>query len=197
LTGENTRLYNCRGDVMRVHIGKIKGKRGAYEDFSFHEALPAPWEGVEASRDVPVEFVGRVTNTGKGYHVEGVLRAVATVPCDRCLEPFRLEMASQVAEEFRSAPYGTRDSTPDQESPGEDQDALDDWNVFQGDTISLDDVVREHLVLALPPKLLCHAACKGICPKCGQNRNQVACDCMVDDVDPRLSALMDLLKKDQ
>src|SRR5690606_41681904 len=119
---------------MRVHIGKIKGKLRAYEDFSFHEALPAPGEGVEASREVPVEFAGRVTNTGKGYHVEGGFRAVASVPCDRCLEPFRLEIVSEVSEEFRPAPHGSRGSTPADEPPGEDQHEPADRNELPRDS---------------------------------------------------------------
>lgn len=181
---------------MRIHIGKIKGKRGAYQDFSFREPLSAPWESQEAHLEGPVEFAGRVTNTGKGYLVDGALRAVAKMRCDRCLEPFTVEISSEVEEEFRPAPGGPRDFAQGQEPADEREKELQEWNVFQGEAISLDDVVRDHLVIGLPPKVLCHAECKGICPQCGQNLNQADCDCSLDDVDPRLAVLMDLLKKD-
>lgn len=183
---------------MQVHIGKIKGKRGASLEFSLRQELPSPWEMEEARLEGPVDFSGHVTNTGKGYLVEGVLRAEATFACDRCLEPFRTEIRARVQEQFRtqkSAVDRREDEEPveDREEPDEPEE----WNVFQGETLALDEVVRDHLVLALPVKLLCRPDCQGICPRCGRNRNLVDCGCPADDIDPRLASLMDLLKNDQ
>ena len=182
---------------MRVHIGKIKGKRGAYLDFSFRESLPSPWESDEARLDGPVDFSGRVTNTGKGYLVDGLLQAAATLTCDRCLEPFKAEIKGEVQEEFHPESTSTgRVLTIDQGDEVEEDPDQGEWNLFQGDAFSLDEVVRDHLVLALPPKILCRAECKGICSQCGQNLNQTDCGCQAEDVDPRMAALLDLLKTD-
>jgi uncharacterized protein len=47
----------------------------------------------------------------------------------------------------------------------------------------------------MPMKPLCFAACKGICPECGTNRNTAPCDCNPQFVDPRLAGLKKLLKR--
>lgn len=183
---------------MRVHIGKIKGKRGAYLEFSFRESLPSPWEMDAARLDGPVDFSGRVTNTGKGYLVEGVVQAGATLTCDRCLEPFKAEIEGEVREEFHSeASVSERRRMEDQGKDDDEASEPEEWNLFKGETFSLDEVVRDHLVLALPPKFLCRAACKGMCSRCGQNLNEADCACPTDDVDPRMAALLDLFKSDQ
>ena len=104
MTGENLRRYNYRGDEMRIHIGKIRGKRGAYLEFRFREEFASPWEMKDARLGGPVDFSGRVTNTGKGYLVEGLVEAEATFPCDRCLDLFPVKIQNGVQEEFHSRP---------------------------------------------------------------------------------------------
>jgi uncharacterized protein len=36
---------------------------------------------------------------------------------------------------------------------------------------------------------VCSEDCKGICPECGQNRNQIECHCQAEAVDDRWAAL--------
>ena len=63
---------------------------------------------------------------------------------------------------------------------------------FPGGEIDVSDEVRDEIVLAIPINPLCAEACRGLCPVCGGNRNQVACTCEVDRVAPptgRLAAL--------
>jgi uncharacterized protein len=43
---------------------------------------------------------------------------------------------------------------------------------------------------------LCREDCKGICPQCGKNLNLGPCDCKVENVDPRLEILKQLLDTD-
>jgi uncharacterized protein len=49
------------------------------------------------------------------------------------------------------------------------------------------------LVLGVPARSLCRPDCRGLCPSCGQDLNQTACDCSAQEIDPRLEALRDLL----
>ena len=58
--------------------------------------------------------------------------------------------------------------------------------------MELDEVLREFVLLALPMQKLCSEGCKGICPVCGQNRNQQSCDCQTAPVDDRWAALKQL-----
>ena len=55
--------------------------------------------------------------------------------------------------------------------------------------LSLEDVVREQVLLSLPERALCREDCKGLCPHCGENRNERDCGCGSKQIDSRWSAL--------
>jgi uncharacterized protein len=63
---------------------------------------------------------------------------------------------------------------------------------YEGSGLELNDVLREVVLLAVPMQLVCEETCKGICPDCGQNRNQIACDCHAKAVDDRWSKLHEI-----
>ncbi len=60
-------------------------------------------------------------------------------------------------------------------------------------TIQLDDVVLENLLVSLPIKVLCQEGCRGLCPQCGKDLNVGECDCTIDDINPRMAKLGQLL----
>jgi len=43
--------------------------------------------------------------------------------------------------------------------------------------IDLGEEIRQEIILANPPKVLCSKDCKGICPDCGVNLNIEQCQC--------------------
>ena len=57
------------------------------------------------------------------------------------------------------------------------------------DRVDLEPLARESLILDLPLAPLCRDDCRGLCPTCGADLNQGACDCPVETVDPRWAAL--------
>ena len=63
---------------------------------------------------------------------------------------------------------------------------------YEGDGLELKDILREQVLLALPMQRVCREGCQGICPVCGQNRNETACDCKVDRSADRWGAFRDL-----
>lgn len=65
-----------------------------------------------------------------------------------------------------------------------------------GDTIDLEPLVRETVMLELPEAPLCQDDCKGLCPNCGVNWNEATCSCEETSSDPRWAAL-DALKLDE
>ena len=65
---------------------------------------------------------------------------------------------------------------------------------YEGDGLELNDVLREFVLLALPMQRLCDEKCKGICPLCGQNRNQNECRCQMTASDDRWAALKEIRK---
>jgi uncharacterized protein len=108
------------------------------------------------------------------------------VPCARCVEPVEIPLAADFDLIFRPA-------TADTEVPERSITAPEtEIGYYQKDSLSLEDVLREQVLLALPVRTLCKPDCKGLCPRCGENRNNQACSCDEGPSDPRWEALADL-----
>lgn len=71
----------------------------------------------------------------------------------------------------------------------------EDYIVVKNRILDLEELVNEEVSLNLPTKILCREDCKGLCGQCGTNLNVSKCDCK-KDVDPRLSALLQLLDEE-
>lgn len=59
------------------------------------------------------------------------------------------------------------------------QSELNGWFVSQydGETVVLDEDVRQMLILAMPTLFLCREDCRGLCVHCGANLNAGPCEC--------------------
>lgn len=66
---------------------------------------------------------------------------------------------------------------------------------YKGDQVDLSPLVREAMILSLPTRPLCSEDCRGLCPRCGANRNLGACDCREEWTDPRLEVLRTQARK--
>jgi len=108
------------------------------------------------------------------------------VPCARCIEPVPVSLSSDFDLIFR--PVGV-DSGPQERSITAGETEI---GYYQKDSLLLEDVLREQVLLSLPVRTLCKPDCKGLCPHCGQNRNSQACTCEEGQNDPRWGALSDL-----
>ena len=108
------------------------------------------------------------------------------VPCARCVEPVEVALASDFDLIFR--PVGA-DAGPHERSISAGETEI---GYYQKDSLSLEDVLREQVLLSLPVRTLCKPDCKGLCPRCGQNRNSQACSCDEGPNDPRWEALAGL-----
>jgi uncharacterized protein len=114
------------------------------------------------------------------------------VACSRCLAPVDVEVDEDVFLVLEDV--GTVDDGPG----GEREIAAEDTDLYavEGGRVDVDAVLREQLDLQLPVKPLCSRACRGLCPACGADRNRNECECVQDDVDPRLAPLLQW-KKDE
>ena len=116
--------------------------------------------------------------------VHGEIRATVPQVCGRCLEPFPAGVRAGV--DVRVVP---RPATADNvELRSDDLDV----DFYQKDELDLGALVQTETTLALPMKPLCRDDCRGLCPVCGGDRNQVACACRATAPDPRLAVLKDL-----
>jgi uncharacterized protein len=108
------------------------------------------------------------------------------VPCARCVEPVEIPLSAEFDLIFRPA---QADSEPLERSITAPETEI---GYYQKDSLSLEDVLREQVLLTLPVRTLCKPDCKGLCPRCGENRNSTACTCDEGPADPRWEALSGL-----
>ena len=118
---------------------------------------------------------------------EGVIAASGEAVCARCAEAFSLPLSTK----FRMV-LSPR-VVMEQESLELSCDDLG-FGFYDGDQIDVTALVHEQALLALPTRLLCAEACRGLCPQCGANLNVAACDCSAQPTPPRLAVLRDLVQ---
>ncbi len=108
------------------------------------------------------------------------------VPCARCVNPVRHDLRGDFDLIFR--PSGVDDENDE----GSISTQETEIGYYEGGSLQLEDVLREQVLLALPARTLCYPDCKGLCPVCGQNRNEIDCDCATRQTDPKWSLLAEL-----
>lgn len=125
------------------------------------------------------EFLDSVSE----IHVRGDFHILVKTPCDRCLEPAGEEIRQKFDLYYR----------PLEELEGGVEVGLkaadSDVGFYEGEGISLRDILREQVLLALPVQRLCRKDCKGLCPICGVSLNEQSCSCVSPVVESRWEAL--------
>ena len=146
-----------------------------------------------AGEDVEQASPARVAGSAELLeHTDGEVRVRGryvvdmTAQCDRCLARARFPLDTSFDLFYRPMSHIARDEEVEIDE-GEAEIAF-----YQGGGMELEDIVREQILLALPMQRVCSEACKGICPVCGKNRNEVACDCTVESAEDRWGALRKL-----
>jgi uncharacterized protein len=135
--------------------------------------------------DLDARFVDRVfvhavlEKTGRQLFLRTKLGTKGHFVCDRCLDDFVSDVSTRY-----DIVYITEEIAAPEIDQGEMQYLGPDST-----TLDLGEDVRQFLILAVPLKLLCKEDCRGLCPKCGSNRNKSQCGCAENDADPRWEVL--------
>lgn len=116
--------------------------------------------------------------------VSGQLLARLGLVCGRCLDPFAHEVDQKL--ELFLLPHREGQEEEDEVELSERDMVV---GYYRDRRIDLGEMVREQLFLGVPMKRLCREGCKGLCPRCGINKNRDSCDCPAVDTDPRLASL--------
>lgn len=124
------------------------------------------FEGMAAELAEPLDVDLTARSVGDGVFVRGTLRTTVRLACRRCLSPVERRVDESVDLLYLEKV---------------EEDELD-GEVYRlperGDELDLAPAVREHLLLDLPEYGLCDEECRGLCPGCGANLNEGACDCV-------------------
>lgn len=151
-------------------------------DLGVHRDVELDYPEIEVSDDVslsPLKGSFRATHTSRGVYLQGTLDSVIEAECTRCLATVTLPVELELDDLF----YHPAHTAP----PGE-------FVVTEDGILDLAPLVRELSLLAVPMQIYCRETCKGICVQCGTNLNESTCDCVFDDIDPRLASLRTLLE---
>ncbi len=141
-------------------------------------------EGEEVTLTSAAKFTGESQLVDDKAHIRGGIKADILLNCTRCLEPLEKQLDISLDDVFVDA-----SETGDGIEIGVEEF---DESIAADGKIDLAEVVREQILLALPNQVFCKEDCKGLCPKCGTNRNLLDCKCADDEIDPRWAALKGL-----
>src|SRR5437868_10119069 len=130
------------------------------------------------------EVAVRLSKSGNDVVVRGKLRAELRVPCARCLEPAAILVDEELSALAVAGDTPSEDEEDEQELTEEEADMI----AYDGETVVLDDFVRDELLLGIPMIPLCSEACPGISPQPIRDSDADA------GIDPRLRPLLKLKK---
>jgi uncharacterized protein len=127
-----------------------------------------------------VAFEVRAHRMGPDVYLEGEAQGGLELACSRCLTRYR----GPIRERFRLVlePAGERVPADPEGAAALAHEGLyladeleSGW--FRGTEIQLDRFVGEVLALAVPVQPLCREDCRGLCPRCGVDKNVESCEC--------------------
>jgi len=127
---------------------------------------------------------------GAKVEMHGRLKACLSLPCDRCLASYDVDVDAELQVLFETVSNDSRQSK-ELECDASDMDTI----VLDEPVVDLDDVLRQQLYLALPLKSLCSEHCRGICAQCGVNLNLEECRCANERQDLPFAILAQLKNK--
>lgn len=159
-------LNRKRVSMKKVHL--------VYNEESFYD------EGEAIEFIEPVTVDGELTLTGDIINLDARVTTNLSLPCSRCLTTYSHPIDIHIHEKFSGS------------SLNEDDEVI----FIDGDTIDIADVIKNNIITSLPIKKLCKEDCKGLCQNCGKNLNISSCDCIEEDIDPRLAELKKLFSAD-
>jgi len=159
---------------VRVNIGDLLADRRAVRVVAFSESIESP--GEETTLLEPVRGELMLTPTGRTVGLTGRMHTAVSLVCGACLARYRQPLEFTVAEEFGRTP------APAVASRGEAVLGPEDFVVPIGPDgmVDVTEVVRQHLVLAIPFAPRCRDGCRGLCARCGADLNLRPCACATE-----------------
>lgn len=128
---------------------------------------------VQVPDDAPIRGELLLESVVEGILVTGPLSGAMVLSCARCLRAFESSFQVEVSELFVMGA-----------DPGDDDYPLD-----PAGALDLEPMVRDAVVLSMPFSPLCRPDCRGLCERCGGDRNLGDCTCGPAAADPRWAAL--------
>ncbi len=167
---------------MLIDLTLIQKNEGGSLPISCEVALSGQtYFGQEYQFETPFEVSGKILNFGSELELKAKAKGEFRTFCDRCLKEIRVACEFPVEERLVRAGAEI----------GEEEAYL-----YEGHEIDLDDIVLKNFLLNASSKYLCSPECKGLCPNCGKDLNEGACNCSDEKMDSRFAILSEWKKED-
>jgi uncharacterized protein len=169
---------------MRIELENLEKGKGTFAHTYQPEELDLLDERITLNG--PANVAGSVKRSAAEVTVSGRLVTNVEVECDRCLKSLELPVSAEFRLDYITGQDYESSSTA--ELTAEELDV----SVFDGESIDVDELVKEQIFLSVPDRTLCREDCQGICSTCGADLNAGTCNCEPSDIDPRWEALKKL-----
>lgn len=120
----------------------------------------------------------RLSRTKEGVLVQGQLQVGLETECSRCLDPVKGDFVVEVEELYSYPPSASLE-----------------FSIGDDAILDLAPLLRDEALILESHSKLCRPDCKGLCIDCGANLNYESCECGLDNIDPRLAQLKELLNR--
>ena len=160
--------------MIDVDVRDLVARPGSSRPYRLDRTVPGlALELAGVPEDGPIEGDLLLESVVEGILVSGSLTAGVTLSCARCLKEFPGRVDVTVQELFVREP------------PAD----ADDYPISEEGSLDLEPMVRDGVLLSLPFSPLCRPDCRGLCERCGGDRNLDECSCAPGPADPRWAAL--------
>jgi len=166
--------------MLKVDLGQLARETSVAVEAQV-SASDELWSEVDLTWAGEVEIRLRATYAGTGEIVaRGSVSGALRHECTRCLKRVERVFDDDLTLVFVEKASEER----------EDGGAY----VFEPTRSELDMsiAVREEIILAMHPYVICKPDCRGLCQACGTDLNDGSCECTNDESDPRWAALREL-----
>jgi DUF177 domain-containing protein len=146
-------------ELHRIEVHKTYGSG----DLDYHTA--------EFQQQGPLKVDAVAELLGSEIRIRGRLKTRLNASCDRCLTAVEFPVEHDFDLFYR--PMADIAHEEEVEVPEDESEV----GFYTGEGVDLNDLVVEQVILAMPMKIVCRAACQGLCPVCGIDRNKEKCRC--------------------
>ncbi|KAJ4710383.1 DUF177 domain protein [Melia azedarach] len=160
----------------------------------------------------PVQVSIDVTRKKQKLRLDGIIRTVLTLGCNRCGGPaaesvfssFSLLLSDQPVEEPEvidiGMMFGKDTGNSSEQEDDDDDDASIDWDdrlyfPLEEKEIDISKNIRDNVHLEITINAICDPGCKGFCLKCGTNLNTSKCNCSKEEVKDKTYGPLGNLRK--
>ena len=140
---------------MKIDLKELLREVGNQAEIAEEIKLALPQDGLQLTKPVKIDV--QLINTGELVILTGTAETEAELECSRCLKKFKTQITANIDEEYCRP--GALPPKTGKVIELKEEDFV--YPIEKDNTIDLDEIIRQNLILALPIKILCSKNCKG------------------------------------